>query len=113
MVDLDILYVPATVAAEGGPLGIALPDPEPISGMPKSKKPHYTKESSEPELPEGEGVPITFPNSLSGPLPYRLPRVFTRPPQVPSRSTMWFIYLVIALTCALVIVGCVMAAVRG
>ena len=80
--------------------------------MPKSKKPHYTHQSGETEPEEGEGVPITFPTGMPDPWRRRF-RVFTRPSRVPSRATMWFIYFIIALTCALVIVGCIMAAVRG
>jgi hypothetical protein len=77
--------------------------------MPKSKKPHYTRQSREPE--EGEGATITFPSNL--PYPGRIGwyRVFTRPSRAPSRGAMLFVYVIIALTCALVIVGCVMAAV--
>jgi hypothetical protein len=81
--------------------------------MPKDKAPHHQRRRL-PRNESGEGTPITPPIIFTkDPLD---PRRFVQPGQpyrpfstVPSRATMWFIYLVIAGISALVIVGCVLA----
>ena len=81
--------------------------------MPKSKRPRHEK-----VLAAGEEVPITPPIIFT--LDRFDPRRFLRPGErylpyftVPSRATMIFVYVVIAGTSALVILGCVLALLRG
>ena len=86
-------------------------------GMPKDKTPHHQRRGLE-RNESGEGVPITPPIIYTkDPLD---PRRFVQPGEpyppyytVPSRATMLFIYIVIAGVSALVIVGCVLAVLRG
>jgi hypothetical protein len=81
--------------------------------MPKDKMPHRPRRRLE-RNESGEGVPITPPIIFTkDPLD---PRRFLQPGEpyrpylnVPSRATMRFIYIVIAVISALVILGYVLA----